>query len=110
MIGAGKFRDNATRYYSKFQILKLPDLFKLETAKFVLSFLHKSLPSAFSNFFTKSCDKLKRATRYIRNQNPLYIPIFHTDRMQRSIKYRGVKLWNSSPLEIHNLPKRAIKI
>ena len=47
MVGGGK----VTRYYSKFQILKLPDLYKLEIAKFAHSFLHKSLPSSFSNFF-----------------------------------------------------------
>ena len=43
LIGDGKLRNNATPYYLKFRILKLPDLYELETTKIVYnsSFLPK---------------------------------------------------------------------
>ena len=53
VIGGGNYLDRATPYYSKLSILKLPDLYKLEIAKFVHRFVHNTLPQCFSNFFTK---------------------------------------------------------
>ena len=35
LIGGGNYLDRATPYHSKLNILKLPDLYKLEIAKFV---------------------------------------------------------------------------
>ena len=35
-------------------------------------------------------------------KNQLYIPRFRTNRLQRSVKYRGVKVWNDIPNEIKN--------
>ena len=52
LIGGGNYLDRATPYYSKLNILKLPDLYKLEIAKFVHRFMHNTLPQSFSNFFT----------------------------------------------------------
>ena len=36
LIGGGNYLDRVTPYYSKLNILKLPDLYKLETVKFVI--------------------------------------------------------------------------
>ena len=53
LIGRGNYVDRVTPYYSKLNILKLPDLYKLETAKFVYRFMHNTLPQSFSDFFVK---------------------------------------------------------
>ena len=53
LIGRGNYLDRVTPYYSKLNILKLPDLYKLETAKFVYRFMHNTLPQSFSDFFIK---------------------------------------------------------
>ena len=53
LIGRGNYLDRVTPYYSKLNILKLPDLYKLETAKFVYRFMHNTLPQSFSDLFVK---------------------------------------------------------
>ena len=53
LIGGVNYLDRATPYYSKLNVLKLPDLHKLEIAKFVHRFMNNTFPQSFSNFFTK---------------------------------------------------------
>ena len=110
LIGGGNYLDRATPYYSKLNILKLPDLYKLEVAKFVHRFMHNTLPQSFSNFFAKVGQVNTRTTRSSSNPNNLYIPCYKSNRIQQSIKYQGVKVWNSIPVEIQNLPKSRFKI
>ena len=50
LIGGGNCMGRVTPYYSKLNILKLPDLYELKTAKFVYSFMHNTLPQSFSDF------------------------------------------------------------
>ena len=71
--------------------------------------MHNTLPQFFSNFFTKLGQVNTRTTRSS-NPNNLYIPCYKTNRFQQSIKYQGVKVWNSIPVEIQNLPKSRFKI
>ena len=71
--------------------------------------MNNTLPQSFSNFFTKVGQVNTRPTRSS-NLNNLYIPCYKTNRIQRSIKYQGVKVWNSIPVEIQNLPKSRFKI
>jgi len=42
IIGGGSYRDHATLFYYKLKILKLPDLYKLETAKVVYRHFQKT--------------------------------------------------------------------
>ena len=44
------------------------------------------------------------------NLDKLYIPRYCTKRMQKSIRYLGVKIWNDTPFEIQNLPKQWFKM
>ena len=57
-------------------------------------FIHKQLPVQFDNYFDYVHAIHKRSTRTSQMKNQLYIPRFRTNRLQRSIKYRGVKVWN----------------
>ena len=99
LIGGGNYLDRATPYYSKLNILKLPDLNNLETAKFVYRFMHNTLPQSFSDIFVKASE-ISGRTRSSGNRHSLYIPRYNTNRLQRSIKYQGVKIWNSISLKI----------
>ena len=110
LIDGGNYLDRATPYYTKLNILKLPDLYKLEIAKFVHRLMHNTLPQSFSNFFIKEDQVNNHTTRSSSNPNNLYIPCYKTNRIQRSIKYQGVKVWNSIPVEIQNLSKSRFKI
>ena len=43
------------------------------------------------------------------NKNNLYTPRYHTARLQKSIKYQGVKIWNKIPSEIQNASTKFFK-
>ena len=51
-IGDGSSLESPTKFFNKFSILKLNDLFKMEVAKIVHSHFTNNLPSKLSKFFT----------------------------------------------------------
>ena len=63
MISGGSPHDSASTFFSKFIILKLPDLIKLEIAKLVLAYFNNNLFDAFSNYFTLSSNISQKTTR-----------------------------------------------
>ena len=90
---------NSKPLYIKTNIFPLPKLFDFETAKIVYSYKFNWLPKIFDNYFSyaKSCHF--RTTRFSL-KNRLTVPLFKSNRTQRSIKYIGPKIWNSIS---HNL-------
>ena len=104
-----KLLSGATRFQSAhllnkdLSILNLNSLLSQETAKFMYKFIHKQLPVQFHNYFSSVLAINKRSTRASQKKNQLYLPRFRTNRLHRSIKYRGVKVWNDIPNEIKNI-------
>ena len=94
LIGEGHFLVSTTQFYAKLKILKLLDLNEFETAKLVHNYMNSKLPLSFSDYFNKSCDVSNRSTRISVNSYNLCKPLYGTNRMQRSVKYKGVKIWN----------------
>ena len=101
LSGATRFQ-SAHLLYKDRNMLNLRSLLSQETAKFMYKFIHKQLPFQFDNYFNSVLAINKRSTRASQKKNQLYIPRFRTNRLQRSIKYRGVKVWNDIPNEIKN--------
>ena len=87
----------------------LLNLFSTVTiAKFMFN-CNKTLTSIpFSNFFQKTNQVLNRSTRLSAEQDNLYIPRYRNNRLQRCIKYQGVKIWNLIPKEIKKFPYTVI--
>ena len=86
-IGGGNYCEHSTPYYSNLKIFKLPDLLKLETAKLVFRHLRNTLPPLVSNLFIKTSNI---SVGHTRSSNPsnllsLYIPKYHSARLQRCI-------------------------
>ena len=74
-IGGGSSLESPTKFFNKFSILKLNDLFKMEVAKIVHSHFTNNLPSKLSKFFTLTKNISSRATRATESsRNTLYIP------------------------------------
>ena len=46
--------DRITPIYCRLQVLKINDLYKLETSKFMHQFSDKSLPASFEKYFTRT--------------------------------------------------------
>ena len=66
--------------------------------------MHSTLPQSFSDIFVKVSDISGRTTRFSVNRPSLDIPRYNTNRLQRSIKYKGVEIGNYIPLKTQNLP------
>ena len=64
------------------------------------------LPNSFTKYFKKVSQIHFRVTRSSDN-NMLYLPRYRSNRLQRSLKYRGVKIWNDVP---SNLKKNCYSI
>ena len=89
-----KKSDRVTPYNSKLNILKLQDLYKHEVAKIVFRFSRDNLLPTLQHLFSKTSEISFRNTRSSTNVYNLYIPRYTTTRLQKSIKYQGVKVWN----------------
>ena len=87
MIGGGSSLDNPTKFFNKFSILQLNDLFKLEVAIIVHAHFTGNLPPKLSKLFSLTKNISSRATRATESScNNLYIPKYSTTRLQRCIK------------------------
>ena len=94
------YRHNALPLYKEYKGLQLDDSYAYETAKFVYCCLQKEVSTPFLNYFTKVCETTQRTTRQSIDELRLHIPRYPTNRLQRSIKQQGVKVWNAIPKEI----------
>ena len=96
----GSYRGDSTPFHSNLKILKL------ETAKLVFRHLQNNLTPLILSLFIKTNDISVRHTRFSNpfNSLNLYIPKYHSarSRLQRCIRYQGVKIWNDIPSEIKN--------
>ena len=94
--------DRITPIYRRLQVLKINGLYKLETAKFMHQFSDKSLPASFEKYFTRTTFVHRYSTGTF-ERNDYFLPHFSTSRLQRSIRFTGVKIWNSIPCKFKSL-------
>ena len=88
--------------YKQYNFLKTNDMYRLEIAKFMHHFHSKSLPFIFTDYFMYLKDCHNRKTR-ISNHTNFFLPYYSSSRLQRCIKYSGVRLWNCIPENIKKL-------
>ena len=93
---------HVTPLYYEHKILKVNDIYKIESAKFMHKYVNKKLPDYFQNYFNKVSGNHGYSTRAATNDD-LIIPFFRTNRCQKSFKYQGSKLWNSLPKNMTKL-------
>ena len=91
-----------TPFYSQIKLLKLVDLFRLETALLVFKIKNKTLPAQFCNYINKVNGYIsKKSTRSNTKKNN-FIPFSKKTKSQRSIKYHDPHIWKSLDLDIKN--------
>lgn len=90
---------SASSMYKQLNILKLLDIYNYEVATFMYKFSINETPNTFTNYFAKTDTVHSTGTRQ-RSAGNFCIPRFRTSKLQRSIKYQGVKIWHSISLEI----------
>ena len=94
IITKSDWRTPITPKFRNLKILKIADLYTFELGKLMHQNYNNSLPPCFFDFFNPLSAIHVRSTRSKTNNN-LYLPKFSTCRCQQSIKYQGVKIWNS---------------
>ena len=94
--------DRITPIYRRLQVLKINDLYKLETAKFMHQLSDKSLPASFEKYFTRTTFVHCHSTR-TSERNDYFLPHFSTSRLQRSIRFSGVKNMEFDPVQIQKI-------
>ena len=91
-IGGGSLLESPTKFFNKFSILRINDLFKMEVAKIVHSHFMNNLPSKLSKFFTLTKNISSRATRATESShNTLYIPRYSTIRCNDALNIKELK-------------------
>ena len=103
------YRSSAKPLFRQLNILTIQDTFKLEVAKFVYNCNKRLSPTPFFNFFKRTDQISVRHTRLSNNKDSLYIPKYRSNRLQRCIKYQGVKIWNNIPTDIKKLSFNSFK-
>ena len=86
--------------YKSLNILQLHDLVKSELGLFVYYHFKDMLPTSFNNFFVKLNEHHPVKTRLQATCCNYWIPHHRTSKLQRSIKYQSVKIWNDIPDDI----------
>ena len=86
-----RLSDRMTLIYCRLQVLKINNLYKLETAKFMHQFSDKSLPASFEKYVTRTTFVHRFSIR-TSERNNYFLPHFFTSRLQRSIRFSGVKV------------------
>ena len=86
------YRSPAKPFYTQLNILQIQDVYKHEIAKFMFNCNKTLTPTPFSNFFQKTNQVSNQSTRLSAEQDNLYIPRYRNNRLQRCIKYQGVKI------------------
>ena len=99
VINNMQWSSNSDPLFKKNKILKLDDLIKLETSKLMFNLDRCKLPTSFTKYFKKVSQIHFRVTRSSVN-NKLYLPRYRSNRLQRSLKSRGVKVWNDVPCNL----------
>ena len=97
LVSNSKRTDKCGPACKNLRILQLHDLHIYETAIFMHKFHNNKLPLSFSRFLVQDAEIHSANTRISTTGLKYYIPQYKTNRLQRSIKYVGVKIWNKIP-------------
>ena len=97
------FRAHTDPIFKTFQLLKVTDIYKLQSAIFAHDYLNSRLPSSFHEFYLKPLNNVN--TRYSAHQN-IYLKRPRTKFTQTAAYYMMASIWNNLPLNLKNESKK----
>ena len=92
IITSVPFREGTNPIFKALKILKISEVYELCVLTFMFRFAKRELPLSTKSMFQWIYEINSRVTR---NSNKLYIPTCKTTLYYNSIKFQGVKRWNS---------------
>ena len=90
---------NNNEIYANLQLLKFPDIYHLETAKFMHRCVNGNLPKSYYSYFGKTRLGL-RSTQV----NPFRTNSARTDAYKRTLVNNGISVWTELDMELKKLP------
>ena len=82
--------------YTRFRVLKLEDMIKMEFAKFIFKYSNDMLPKSFDNYFTKIENVHYHNTRQ-KYRNEYFQPSAETEAGKKTLQYIGINIWKTIP-------------
>ena len=103
-INFGGYRDHATPFFIKSNILPLDFLYFLNIACTMHNIINNESPVNFASLFNSIADTHNYSTRSAVRGN-LYLPSSRLNARAKSFSRIGVKVWNSLPPSVRRLSK-----
>lgn len=100
ILSGAKYNEHTSPLFNELRILKLDDIYRVETLKIVFKYLQHDLPTPLIRLFTLNCDIYERQTR---QRADLHVKKCRTTLASQHIACKGPLLWNVLPFEIKNL-------
>ena len=82
--------------YTKFCVLKLDDIIKMELAKFMFKFNNKMLPNSFNSNFLR-LDKIHKYNTMQTKRNEYFQSFVSSEAGRRALCHICLKLWKDIP-------------
>ena len=98
-ISNSSFNSPSAPLFLHLKTLNIFDLFNYHTSIFMFRYHKGTLPNIFSHYFASNS---QFHTYNTRNANDLLTPLYNLDISQHFIKYKGIFIWNSLPINLRN--------
>ena len=100
------YKQKLAPLYHKLEILPIRQLYKIEIAKFMHKLSTSSLPQPLLDQFSMVNLRHSYSTK---NQFNYSLSCYSTSKLQTSFIFNAIKIWNSIPISIRNLPFKRFK-
>ena len=94
---------SAAPLFHNTNVLPFSELINFEIAKIFFNHNNECLPPSFDHYFTSAKNSHSPMVRFS-SQEQMLFPLYKTNRLQRSIKHVGPKIWNSIFLNVRKFP------
>ena len=102
VIEGWQFKQKIKPLYEKYDFLNINQIHFFEVAKFMYYNVYRLQPAIFDDYFKFVTSVSRHRLRSV-NDDKFYLPFFKHKSGQNSIKFKGVKIWNSLPKNIRTL-------
>ena len=102
VIDGWQFKQRIKPLYEKYDFLYINQIHFFEVTKFIYYSVHCLQPAIFDDYYKFVTNVSRHCLRSV-NDDKLDLPLFKKKSRQNSIKYKGVKIWNSLPKNIRTL-------
>jgi hypothetical protein len=106
IMSSASYNEHTNPPFQKLHILKLEDIYKVETLKVVFEYLQKKLPPSLNKLFILNSDIYERQTRQF---NDLHVRKCRTTLASQYISCKGPTFWNNLPSSIKELKHQTMK-